>query len=340
VAYWLLMENPTDHVMDSLNTTRVALEHSADRWHLFLEIATAGVAIGVIVEIVALMWEIIGKRREKQTIERYELIAIGGAILVGLFVAAEVFIDQGATEVQTKLRSNNEATQDELDKRERKATQDAVELVQKFGGLHEYVETEERQLDSDMAAFKQFAVDERKADAAVIVEINRDRLQLEKARNDAVASAMQAQQALAKLETAARPRDLSPNQRTALVAHLSEFSGIKVDVWRFTTTTPDAVPFSGLLLSLLSAAHWNTVGVGVSFNGGNGRGVAVAMRPDAESKIRTAAHTLIDELQDDEIAVGLTDWETAISATHSGMTAGGGRTDPPADLMIIVADKP
>jgi len=205
--------------------------------------------------------------------------------------------------------------------------------------LHTFVSQKETEIGVQFDKFKQFTTDEKHRDDLVIAELSSDRQNIEKARADTIAAANEAKETLAKTAEALRPRELSTAQQTAAVNVLKNFPDIIAAVWRADVTSPDTVPLSYVLMSVLTKAHWKVRGVSVAHGGAYGIGVTVGRRINASPLAVAAADALVKELLAARIPAGYApdfkDESTIKSANMVENIFGG----PTPDIIIFVGTK-
>lgn len=160
-----------DKVMDSLSAARSTLESQSDGWTATLEIATAVVVLGVLVEVVATWLEVNDERREGKPVKLHHILTFAGAGLIALAVAVEGAAEYKGSSIETALRSNNAASQGVLDKRAKDATAAAVQTAEKFGGLQNLVAQKEQGLTGAIDSLNEEEEKLRKAEGAAESEL-------------------------------------------------------------------------------------------------------------------------------------------------------------------------
>jgi hypothetical protein len=183
-----------DTVMDGLNATRRALETASDFWHFWLQVGTAAVVAGVVIEFIGLIIELIGddteipkyepaphlwtiptkvpwwKRAKKETVAEFV-----GCLIVTAGVALELYADSNKDGVETRLRGNEAAIQKELTTRANSATAAAVALAGNVGGLAVLVSETNGKIDLLTAT----ATDQKARSDAIIASLTAKRKEVE-----------------------------------------------------------------------------------------------------------------------------------------------------------------
>jgi hypothetical protein len=326
------MASTPDPVMDALTAARITLEGRSDFWLHVMVVATILVAIGVLIEVWATILEVRDERRAGGKIKWHHILTFMGAIFVAAFVGLECVAEYKGGDIETQVRSNNAAAQLELTNRANSAVADAVEITNKFGGLHSFVTAKEGELDNHFAAFKRYADDERQRTEAVIVELNADQQKLDKARNDAIAAANEAKEALAAVQAANAPRYLLPQQQTDFVSSMNGFSGLAAQILVPPSTTSDTGPLASLLESLLKQAGWKS-GTMQTF-GGWSKYVQVCIGKTPKPNVADAATAIVIAMRQANIQAFINnDLGPSIPASGSGTTV-----EKP-DMTILVGSK-
>lgn len=157
----------------------------------------------------------------------------------------------------------------ETTKKSNSAVADAVALTNRFGGLHDFVVAQEGQLDNESAAFRQYANDEIKRTEAVIAELNSNREKLDKSRTDAVTAANEAKVALAAVNAARLPRNLTPEQIKAIASKMSAWTRIpgSAQAQEAAVFPTNGTWESGRLVELITKALGNPSGAGWNVSG-------------------------------------------------------------------------
>jgi hypothetical protein len=107
------------------------------------------------VEIVGLAIEICEKRRRGKRIPLSDIVTMAGASLIVLAVAAEGIVEIGEASVETKIGDNNKSIQRVLGSEALKATKQAVDAVNKAGGLDSYVKSHTKQIERDIKSLEE-----------------------------------------------------------------------------------------------------------------------------------------------------------------------------------------
>lgn len=168
----------TPDPLASLKAVRLVLEHSVDTWGTILQVATALVVVGVVVELIATVIEVSDRLRKREKPGLHHIFTFAGSAILILAIAAEFEAEHRGAALQTALRSNNESAQALLSERADSATADAVSITKQFGGLHSFVNSEAAEITS------------------VMTDLKRDRDRLTAARNETASSAANVARAL------------------------------------------------------------------------------------------------------------------------------------------------
>jgi hypothetical protein len=204
----------TSDPLISLQAARSALEHSIDTWDTVLQVATAVVVVGVVVELIATVIEVIDRLRKHERPGLHHIFTfIGSAILI-LSLVAEFEAEHNGAALQTALRSNNESVQALLSQRANAATADAVSIAKQFGGLHSYVNSEAAEI------------------TGAIADLKNDRARLTAARNETARSAARVEKALTAVKASG----------AALSAELSTINSLRSTVQDLTTPRTINIP--------------------------------------------------------------------------------------------------
>jgi hypothetical protein len=218
-----------------------------------------------------------------------------------------------------------------------KAEKTTAELAGKFGGLSNLVRTTETKIAGEIVEFQKRTDAEMESARQTIAgakdtiaELNRDRADLAKAHDEAIAAAKIAMQE-------AMPRVLSPEQQANFTNSLKAYRDTIVSVWRFPSGTADTSPLAIALMKLLVAADWKARGVSISWSSGYAKGVLVMKRSGSSPAVGKAADALVQALT----AAGLAattykDFDKSDPAFGNGMVVPG----PDPDIILFVGDKP
>ena len=256
--------------LDKLSHARTVLEGGSDHWAAILVIASIAVAVGVIIEFLADVLELVEDVKEKRPIKfRTQLLFLASFIVISGVVVEFIAEDRGA-KCETKLRGNNAAAQGVLEKRERDATQAAVDLANKFGGLQGFVQQQERQIEAQMGEFRTFTAKAKRETAATIAELNMDRANLDNARAEALAAAASAETALAETRKEHEGRTLSAKQRADLIREIR--GTIPSVLMRWVENDPDSYEYAKIIGDTISKA-------GVTIEGYNPWGFTGILTP-------------------------------------------------------------
>jgi len=143
-------------------------------------------------------------------------LTMAGAIAVVIGVAGELFTEYKASGIEGKLESTNTSVEQLLfsaaqnadreiaedNKVASSAASDAAKLGVDVKGLHDYVSTQEGSLTTEMTRVQTYTDTQMKQARTVIAQLHAEQGKLDKASNDALASASQAQAALAEVNKA------------------------------------------------------------------------------------------------------------------------------------------
>jgi hypothetical protein len=314
-----------DDPIASLERARLGLESSSNGWADVLFWASIVVAIGVILEFfedVVEVWETV---KAKQRVSFNKQIVFVGTILVILGVIGEFWAEGKEGNVETKIRGNAAAEQCVLRARADAATKIAVDAANRFGGLKQYVDAQEKSADTAISGFRRFAADEKRKTDAVITDLNKNRLDLDKARVDAQASAAAAKQDVADMTTAlnqekdlrdrfaklVQPRQLTDAQYAEVVAAMKLFPKTKVDF--ALTRAPESGDLAVRLTQAAKEADWD-----IQPWSGGGLPLVSSVYPDIQYG-EVTAHGLqikIDEVDNEKLA-------PAVLALLKALTAAG-----------------
>jgi hypothetical protein len=190
----------------TLDKSRAALEYSYERIEFWLFFFTALVVIGLLVEY----REGLKKLFSEWPIDWPHAATMIGAILVVAGVAAELVTEYWASKIEGGLQTVSTQTEgllfSEASNAEEKiaddnriatsAAKDAANLGVTANNLHDVVAAKEKELHDQFAAYRQYAEDEKRHVNSVIVELTKDKEKLDRARDDALASAAKAEVSL------------------------------------------------------------------------------------------------------------------------------------------------
>ncbi len=168
---------------DALTSARWALEGASGFWAWVLRIATLAVVAGVVAEIVATAIEVIDEIRAGHKIKLHHLLTFVGGAAVVIGVAIEFEAELSGAQIETALRGNNATAQAALTNKANHATQQAVDIAKKEGGLDSLVRTKVAEIDADTNA------------------LNNKTSDLDKAKRDAQMAATSTKKDLAAMQT-------------------------------------------------------------------------------------------------------------------------------------------
>jgi hypothetical protein len=259
-----------------LTQSRWRLEGASDFWARALEYATAFVALGVLIEIVATILEVLEERGHGEAIKWHQIWTFVGGALVAIFVVVEFEAELKSAHLETKLRGNNASAQAVLDKKERDATAQAVAIAKSFGGLQNFVSKKEGEISTAEQRLSGDMADEKKQTDRALTAFKSEQSRLETARSGAEGSAAKAatasdaatrtaismnatlaseQQMQAQMRAVITHRILSDDDMKALAAALRPFGKIPFDL--FVADDPDARDLAEQLRSALVQAGWD-----------------------------------------------------------------------------------
>ena len=123
-----------------------------------------------------------------------------------------------AVELLATVRTNsiNNLAIADLGVKAQQATELAGKLGAKVDELPSFVAQKIKEVNNQIDAFKGSASEQKKQTDAVIADLDIDRQKLDKARMESVAAAKEAKEALAAVNAARKPRNLTPEQQTEL----------------------------------------------------------------------------------------------------------------------------
>ncbi len=260
----------------ALSASRWSLEGTSDFWAFVLQIATVAITLGVFVEVVATILEIIEDRAEGKKLPLHAILTLLGGGVVAIALGFEFWAEFKTASIETDLRKNNAAAQGELDKRARDATAEAVAIANKFGGLQNFVAHKEGEMDSAFSSFKTFAEQQQTRTTNAINGLNTKQAKLQTALSSVDASAGKAasaadtagktsasmtdtlnseRQMQGQMRAIITHRVLTPEQAAGLVEKLKPFAKTPFDL--FLMQDPDAMNFEFQLADVLQKAGWD-----------------------------------------------------------------------------------
>jgi hypothetical protein len=256
----------------------------------YSELSTIVVTIGVAIEFVALF-------AFSKEMPRSEKIVMGVATaLIVLGCGGEYIFGSRATSAALQLQNSSDLQIAETKMQAQSAVAAAASLGVSFGDLDQFVKDKTIEFN------------------AATNELKRDTKDLNKSRDDALKAAQESKKILVKMDAildqertvqqqmadAIKPRTLSPEQRSMFVKRMKAFHGVKVNVWRFQTTSTDSDIFSREIIGLLHESQWEVNGVSIAVSGST-KGVVVLKRVGSNSHIEHAVSALVSELKNDKI---------------------------------------
>ena len=190
------------------------------------------------------------KIRNREAAPWITLAAAFGWLVIVIGVAGEGYWESAVSNDDGKIQAFDEAKLADATIKSNSAVADAVTLANSFGGLHKFVEAEERKIDQDLAGFKTYANDENQRTAALLTDLNRDRKELDKARAEAVAADQEAQRALAADNARHALRNLDTSQQKRIATAMSAWktvppvsgSGMRQQIAAVFSTSPSFDP--------------------------------------------------------------------------------------------------
>jgi len=212
--------------MDSPETLALkAAISSANNWN---EVAAWCSVLGGVIGLAALLIF----RRRIPFAEKAMLIAAGVFVLLGgggrlVFGARASTAAAQLQQLSGQRVASLKRDQERDHKIAMQAASHAADLGVTVDTLQDFVTKKEEAADAQFAKFKRFAQNERKRNDAVIAELRRNSSNLDKARSDALAAAVDAKRAAAKVEATADkfvPRRLTPDQQKLIADQLKKWA--------------------------------------------------------------------------------------------------------------------
>lgn len=198
--------------------------------------------------------------------------------------------------------------------------------------LHNFVEQKEKEAHQQFATFKEFAKKEKVRANTLIAQLNSDKTDLKKARNDAQEAARAAKNELSAIRTENMPRSMNPSQQHDFISRMKAFAGLTANVSVYPSSGRDAGPLADLLRTLLRKAGWK-VDVGFSA-GGWAKSILVCIGPNAKSNVTEAATAAVVSLRQDRI-LAFIDPKLGPDVPFTGT----GNLFPKPDMTIIIGAK-
>jgi hypothetical protein len=266
-------------------------------------------------------------------------VLVLATVLITIGCVGEYIFGARANNAASQLQQASDRTvaaltaQQEADHRiAAQAAAHAADLGVTVDTIHNFVTQKENEADKQFLAFKKFASDEKTRTETVITQLNDDKANLEKSRDDAQVAAKQAESELAEMRAANAPRSMTGDQQNEFISRTIAFAGLTTNVFTPPSTTPDAGPLSELLVALLTKANWK-VGSGVPI-GGWAKAVLVCVGDRPQSNVADAATAIVLALRADGIPAFI-DPKLGPNIPFTG--AGSPLANP--DMTIIVGAK-
>jgi hypothetical protein len=267
--------------------------------NIWLERSTIAVFVGVIVE----MGDLLVFNKEMTRLQRGVLFVATLLIMAGC--GGEWFFEHQATALEGQLQQISDAKVAGLARDEAADNKIATQAAAKAGALGvkvdklpDFVKAKEDEISRKSSALEGFANAVTQRDSATAAELTRDSAALNRARDDAQGAAAAAETQLETMRRERAPRGFSPQQEKNFVAHLEQFSGTTVGIWRADTTSPDTLPFADAIGDLLAKAKWIARGTSIS-HAARASAVNVLVRSGAPKSAEDAANALVSELTAD-----------------------------------------
>jgi hypothetical protein len=347
VAHHVVRHVSSADPLAALTKERWAVEGASNFWASFLQAATVIVVLGVVIEVIATALEVRDEIRGGHKIRVHHFLTFIGGALVVLAVAGEFWAEIRGASLETKLRTDNALAQAILSDRSNTAITDVVLTIARFGGLKHLVGTTEKRIAVEVSGFKKSTAAEIQAAKQTIAqakdtiaELNRDRAELTKARDETQAAEKKAEAVVAAAAAANAPREIVDLDKVKkFVGHLSQFSGVKADIFLIHAPSPDAAPFAQSLLVLLSQAHWKVRGVVDLMGGPAGSGVLVITRSSPSPTDKEAAAALIAELRANDIPAAPSSGVSDEPWKNFGAFVGPDLHGYASDIWVLVGSK-
>jgi hypothetical protein len=244
----------TPDPIDSLTVTRRGLEAASAQWAHLLLFATVIVGVGVVIEVIAFVMEILEDKR-KGDVKFHDGLALAGAIYVALFIGYEIRAEYKGGIIEEELRTNNSAAQAILSDRANSATAQAVALAKKVGGFDVLV----GQTNDKVDALAATASDQKARSDAIIAALNAKQKEvaatIEAAKKDEAtlaASANTITELRQQLHDLTTDRSIDINRVSAEVKPLG-----KVPFALTVSDDVDAMLLAGQIATALEKAGWD-----------------------------------------------------------------------------------
>jgi len=231
----------------------------------------------VLIEVVATVIEVVEEHHAGNKIKVHHILTFIGAGLIALAVGWEGLAEYRSAETETKLRDNNANTQRILADTARKATADAVELTDKFGGLHDFVATQERSIDAAKVELERGTASLNKARDEALSAANATKGDLEKV----TALLNQEKDVHEKVQALTTPRTLKAARQQLVTAFAKPFAGQRYRV-AISGSADDGLPFWQSLYPALKNAGWVYIPAGPPSIGDPPAGIPLITIPGIE----------------------------------------------------------
>lgn len=250
------MSSSADPIIDALAVTRSGLESVSSQWANLLLLATVVVGIGVVIEVVAFVMEVL-EDKKKDELRFHHAVGLAGAIYVALFIGYEVEAEYKGRIIEEELRTNNSAAQAILSDRANTATAKAVAMAEKVGGLDVVV----AQTNEKVEALKATAADQKARSDVIIASLTAKQKEVEttieaakKDEAELAASANTITELRQQIKYLTTPRILTDEQISALATTLSAYPKTPFDL--FVAQDSDSENLAAQIGILLEKAGW------------------------------------------------------------------------------------
>ena len=247
---------PTDPLI-TLGVERAKLEADSGLWAALLVVASIIVAVGVILEFAEDVFEIFTAVKERQRIGWRKQVVLICTILVIIGVTAEFWAESKSGGTETRLCANNAAAQGVLDKRVRNATQAAVDLANKFGGLRGFVQRQEGGIEDQMRSFRSFSEKESSEANLQLSQLSKDRSDLDRESRGAQDAASVAKDQLEQARQQFHAREISTAQLETLTEGAKGWGIANINVYSAPNDS-ESYRYASLIVSALVRAGIKT----------------------------------------------------------------------------------
>lgn len=217
-----------------MTLTKEELSGLIDWWGTIEDISTGVVLIGVAGEFIAELTTLIKKERRKR------ITIVISTLLVIVGIAGELTTQHRLASFNDQLVAIVEAEADAAKTQASAAIAEAARLGVTVQNLPNFVTQKEKDISAQLNDFQTFLNGERIRDDALLVELNKDKEELEAARNDAVSAVDSTKKSLDnikgelskdkdmrdKIAAALTPRNLTAEQQRSIYAKISKVSDI------------------------------------------------------------------------------------------------------------------